>query len=161
MKGREIETEVAEALLDVGVSLPLLALKIPFVKKRVPILRVTMRRPYLGTLIRMSRIYLRLGVTYDEMTGFTREQEAEFMAEHGRDMARMVALAICRGRLSGWLFSGLLAKVILWRCDDRYVFAAGLMFRSLLGTRSFRNIIRSAERMNPMQPRLSRKERES
>lgn len=161
MTDRVVEIEAAEALLDVGVSLPLLSLKIPFMKKRVSILRVTMKRPFLGTLIRMSKIYAGLGVTYDEMSGFNQIQEAEFMAEHGKEMTRMVALAICRGPLTGRLFSGLLTRAIMWHCDDRYIFGAGLMFKGLLGTRSFRNIIRSVERANPMKPRLSQTGRES
>lgn len=161
MMDRTVEIEAAEALLDVGVSLPLLSLKIPFRKKRVSILRVTMKRPFLGTLVRMSKIYAGLGVTYDEMADFNQGQEAAFMAEHGKDMARLVSLAICRGSLSGYLFSGLLSRIILWRCDDRYIFGAGLMFRGLLSTKSFKNIIRSVERANPMKPRLSQTGRES
>ncbi len=156
---RTVEIEAAEALLDVGVSLPLLSLRIR--KKRVSILRVTMKRPFLGTLVRMSKIYTGLGVTYDEMADFNQRQEAAFMAEHGKDMARLVSLAICRGSLSGYLFSGLLSRIILWHCDDRYIFGAGLMFRGLLGTKSFMNIIRSVERANPMKPRLSQTGRES
>lgn len=161
MMDRTVEIEAAEALLDVGVSLPLLSLKIPFRKKRVSILRVTMKRPFLGTLVRMSRIYTDLGVTYDEMADFNQAQEAAFMAEHGKDMARLVSLAICRGSLSGYLFSGLLSRIILWRCDDRYILGAGLMFRGLLSTKSFKNIIRSVERANPMKLRLSQMGRES
>lgn len=159
MMDRTVEIEAAEALLDVGVSLPLLSLRIR--KKRVSILRVTMKRPFLGTLVRMSKIYTGLGVTYDEMADFNQRQEAAFMAEHGKDMARLVSLAICRGSLSGYLFSGLLSRIILWHCDDRYIFGAGLMFRGLLGTKSFMNIIRSVERANPMKPRLSQTGRES
>lgn len=160
MKARAVESEVAEALLDIGVSLPLFSFRIPLRKKPVS-LRVTMRRPFLGTLVRMSRIYAGLGVTYDEMAGFSQEQEAEFMAGHGKDMARLVALAICRGQVSGRLFAWFLARIILWRCDDRYIFGAGLMFKHFLSTRSFRSIIRSVEQANPMKPKLSQKERES
>ena len=161
MTGRGIEIEAAEALLDVGVSLPLIVFKVPFSKKRISVIRVKIKRPYLGTLIRMSKLYVKIGVTYDEMSRFTPAQEAEFMASHGRGVAELVALGICRGRLSGKIFSGMLARMLLWNCDDRYIFGAGLLFRSLLSTRSFRNIIRSAQRTNPMKPRLSQKERES
>ena len=161
MTGKGIEIEAAEALLDVGVSLPLIVLKVPFSKKRISVIRVKIKRPYLGTLIRMSRLYVKMGVTYDEMSKFTPAQEAEFMSEHGREIAELVALGVCRSRLSGKLFSGILASMLLWSCDDRYIFGAGFLFRSLLSTRSFRNIIRLAQRTNPMRPRLSHEERES
>lgn len=43
---RNVELEAAEALLDVGILLPLLRFRLPGGRERV--LRVTMRRPCLG-----------------------------------------------------------------------------------------------------------------
>ena len=58
----QIEIEAAEALLDIGVSLPFF--KIPFTRK---VVRLTMRRPCLGGQIRLARLYLQTGVTYERM----------------------------------------------------------------------------------------------
>ena len=71
---KNVEIEAAEALLDVGVSLPFLQFKMPFRKKPVSI-RVTMKRPCLGSQIRIARLYLQLGITYEEMEQFNKHEE--------------------------------------------------------------------------------------
>ena len=96
----QIEIEAAEALLDIGVSLPFF--KIPFTRK---VVRLTMRRPCLGGQIRLARLYLQTGVTYERMLEFTKHEELAYMALHGRRVSKMVALTICRGAFSTWLFS--------------------------------------------------------
>lgn len=150
MKTNIIEKEAAEALLDVGVSLPFL--KIPFTRRY---LRVTMKRPCLGNLFRITRLYLSMGVTCEQMQKFTKHEELEFISKHGKTITRMVALAICRGRIVGLLFSGIMAWLIRCFMDDKYIYAAGLQFVQLLSVKSFMPIIKSAEVMNPMTPRKS------
>lgn len=145
-----IEKEAAEALLDIGVSLPFL--KIPFTRKYV---RVTMKRPCLGNLFRIAHLYLTTGVTYEQMGKFTKHEELEFIAKHGKTITRMVALAICRGRISGALFSGFMAWLMRCFMDDKYIYAAGLQFMQLLSVKSFMPIIKSAAVTNPMMPRKS------
>ena len=63
---KNVEIEAAEALLDVGVSLPFLQFKMPFRKKPVSI-RVTIKRPFLGIQIRIAMLYIQLGITYEDM----------------------------------------------------------------------------------------------
>ena len=79
---RLVQAEGTAALLDRGVSVPLKELRIPLVKKPLK-LRVVMRRPRLGGLIRLARVYLSLGVTADEMKKFTKDEEMAFIAAHG------------------------------------------------------------------------------
>lgn len=150
----DIEIEAAEALLDIGVSLPFF--KIPFTRK---VVRLTMRRPCLGGQIRLARLYLQTGITYERMLEFTKHEELAYMALHGRRVSKMVALTICRGAFSTWLFSGLLAWLLRWFVDDEYLRAANMQFLRLLGTKSFMSIIRSISTANPMRPRLSRERR--
>lgn len=147
---RSVQIEAAEALLDVGVSLPFL--KLPFRKRPI---RLTMKRPCLGNLIRITKIYLQIGVTYRQMENFDKDEELRFVAEHGGQVSRMVALTICRGAVSGTLFTGLLAWLIRWFVPDEYLQAANRQFITLLGTRSFTDIISSVETANPMKPRRS------
>lgn len=79
---RLIQREGAAALLDRGVSVPLKDIRLPF---RKPLrLRVVMRRPRLGGLIRLARVYLSLGVTAKQMNKFTKEEEMAFLATHGK-----------------------------------------------------------------------------
>jgi len=152
----QIEIEAAEALLDDGVSLPFF--KIPFTRK---VVRLTMKRPCLGGQIRLARLYLQTGVTYDEMLEFSKHDEWAYMALHGRTVSKMVALTICRGAFSGWLFSDVLAWLLRWFVDDIYLQAANMQFLRLLGTKPFMTIIKSISTTNPMKPRLSQKRKGS
>lgn len=156
MNANIIEREAAEALLDVGVSLPFL--KIPFTRKYM---RVTMKRPCLGNLFRITRLYLTIGVTCEQMRKFTKHEELDFIAKHGKTITKMVALTVCRGRVPGMLFSGILAWLMRCFMDDRYLYAAGLQFMRLLSVKSFMPIIKSAQVTNPMMPRKSQKEKGS
>lgn len=151
-----VEIEAAEALLDVGVSLPFF--KIPFTRRMV---RLTMRRPCLGGQIRLSRLYLQTGVTYEEMLSFSKHDELAYMALHGRRVSKMVALTICRGPITGTLLAGILAWLLRWMVDDAYLRAANMQFLRLLGTKSFMTIIRSVATTNPLKPRLSQTEKGS
>ena len=157
---RMIEREGTAALLDSGVSVPLKEVRIPFRKKPLR-LRAVMRRPRLGGPIRLSRVYLRLGVTAAEMERFTKEEEMAFIAAHGKDLSLMVAYTLCRG----WLWRKLLVRPTAWwirnMMEQRYLMACMRKFVLLLGTDPFTSIIRSAERTNPMKPRLSRRRKGS
>ena len=115
---KNVEIEAAEALLDVGVSLPFLQFKMPFRKKPVSI-RVTMKRPCLGSQIRIARLYLQLGITYEEMEQFNKHEEMAFLAIHGKRVSKMVSLTICRGAVSGLLFSGIVAWLLRWFVPDK------------------------------------------
>ncbi len=151
-----IEIEAAEALLDIGVSLPFF--KIPFTRK---VVRLTMKRPCLGGQIRLARLYLQTGVTYEQMLEFSKHDELAYMALHGKQVSKMVALTICRSALSAWFFSDALAWLLRWFVDDEYLRAANMQFLRLLGTKSFTTIIRSISTTNPMKPRLSQKRKGS
>ena len=152
---RRIELEAAEALLSVGVSVPLMALRLPLIRRPL-VVRLTMRRPTLGSMIEIARCYLRLGVAPDQLETMTKEAQMAFLADHGKDVSRMIALTLGRRSLVGPL-----AWVIRrWMSRD-YQIAALSRFVSLIGTDPFLTIIRSADRINPMRPRLSREKRGS
>lgn len=152
---RLIQREAAEALLNVGVSLPLKEFRLPFRKKPV-VLRVTMRRPCMSGQIEIARTYLPMEVSSAEMEKFTKEEQMRFLADHGDKICRMIALTI--GSTS-------LVKPLTWfvRHFVRYEYqmAAVRKFVSLMGTDPFIPIIRSAEKTNPMKLRLSQKKKGS
>lgn len=155
-----VELEAAEALLDIGVSLPFKAVRIPFTGKRFA-LRMTMKRPCLGNQIRIARHYLKIGVTYEQMKVFEKHEEMVFLAMHGKRISKMIALTICRGAFSGWLLSPFMAWFIRWFVPDAFIMGANLRFITLLGTKDFMNIIRSSEIANPLRPRMSQKRKGS
>lgn len=155
-----IEKEAAEALLDRGVSVPFKDIRLPF--KRQPLqLRLTMRRPTLDAQIHIARLYLEMDVTTEEMRGWPKRRQMQFMAEHGKGLSRIMAYTVCRGYVSRRLFIGVMAWVIRNFVAYRYQIGAVMHFEALMGTDPFMNIIRSAERTNPMKPRLSRRKKGS
>lgn len=130
---RLVQAEGTAALLDRGVSVPLKELRIPFRKKPLK-MRVVMRRPRLGGLIRLARVYLSLGVTADEMKKFTKEEEMAFLAAHGKEISRMIAYTLCRGWISRRLLVGVTAWVVRNWMAPEYLDAAMRRFIFLLGT---------------------------
>lgn len=157
---RMVQREGAAALLDRGVSVPLKDMRIPFRKKPLK-LRVVMRRPRLGGLMRLARVYLSLGVTAEQMKKFTKEEEMAFLAAHGKEISRMIAYTLCRGWISRRLLVGLTAWWVRHFMEPAYMEAAMRNFVFLLGTDPFTNFIRLAERTNPMKLRLSQKRKGS
>ena len=146
----DVEAGLAESLLDIGVSIPVGTIRLPW---RKPVqLRLTMRRPPLGAVLRIARIYLRMGVTSERMHRFTKEEQMAFIASHGFEACRMVALMICRGRWSGLLLAPLLARYLLWRLDSTCLMAICARYITLLDTGDFEIIIRFTEKILPTPP---------
>jgi len=154
------ELQAAETLLDRGVSVPCRVIKVPFIKREIR-LRLVMRRPYLGNQIRIARKYLEMGRTYEQILAFSKEEEMEFLVSHGKRISQMIALTICRGPVTGWLFMPLVAFVIRWLVPGEFILSANDHFVTLLGTKSFLTIIISAQRTNPLRRRMSHKEKGS
>lgn len=157
---RMIEQEAAEALLDRGVSVPFKDIRIPWRKKPLQ-LRLTMRRPTLAGQMAIARLYLGMGVTTDKVENMSKMRQMAFLATHGKALSRIMACTVCRGYVSRHLFIGLLAWIIRNFVEYKYQIAAVRKFESLMGTDPFMPIIRSAERTNPMKPRLSRRKKGS
>ena len=95
MKDSHIEKEAAEALLDVGVSVPFKELRLPWRKEAIR-LRFRMGRPRLGGQIRIARLFAGMNVTHAELEAMTESERLAWLGEHGRTVSRIVALTICR-----------------------------------------------------------------
>lgn len=152
---REIEREGAEALLDAGVSVPLMEWHLPFFRKPLR-LRVTMRRPRLGGMMAIAREWLGTGVTAEQMWSFTKEEEMRFLAEHGGAVSRVVAWTLCRGWVGRKLLVGPVSWAVRQWMEPRYMVSVMKRYVGLMGTDPFLSIIVSAEAMNPMKLRTSR-----
>lgn len=149
-----IEQHAAEAILDSGVSLPLFAFRLPFRKKK-HCLRITIRRPYLGTQIRLAKRWLLTGLAFEDVKDLDKEAQLQLMRDHGRQVARMVAGCIFRGRLADALLGKLTAALLIRFADQRHLLAVITRFALLGDVTAFANTIRLAQTSNPMTPRLS------
>lgn len=157
---RKIQREASEVILDIGVSLPLKEWRIPFRKKPVQ-WRVTMRRPRLSGQMCITRIYLSMNVSPEELEAMSGKEQLQFMTDHGVDISRMIAHTICQGVISRRLFIRPVAWFLREVVEHRFLIGAMNKFVNLMGTESFINIISSVDRANPMKLRLSQKRKGS
>ncbi|WP_294613080.1 hypothetical protein [uncultured Bacteroides sp.] len=143
-----IELLAAKVLADNGISLPL---RLPGGRH----MRWVMRVPNMESRVRISKMYLRMGVKYTDLEKYTFEQKLDFMRKHTKTVSRMVAYGIVRG----WLLGRLLNRPVAWmlrNCmhpaalEEAWMLAIGTM-----NTVPFGNIIRLAQVMNLMSPNLS------
>ncbi len=146
------ELKASGLLLDLGVSVPIRPLGFLYKKRRRSL---TMRTPGLGGMIRIARQYLALGITMEEVEKFTFEQQMEFIAQHGKEVSRMVAYTIVRGAVLGRLLNRPVAWWLRWRVHPAYLGEAMIQVLTQLDITSFFTTIRSAQAMNVMTRRLS------
>ena len=153
---RQVQREGAEALLNVGASLPLKDFRVPFRKEPLR-LRLTMRRPTLACQIQIAHTWLSVGMTLEEFEKLDYDGQMRFLAEHGRKLSRMIALTMQHWWLPTCVLSWLIRHYVEWK----YMKGAFVKFVALMGTESFMPIIRSAEIANPMKLRLSHRKKGS
>lgn len=151
--------EGADALLDAGVSVPLLSINVPLVNKRVN-LRITMKRPCLSSQMKIAKLYLESGITSEEMWKFSKEQEMEFLVKHGSKIAGMIALTMRRG-WKRFIPQSVIAWVVSHFMSNEHLLGAMKRFVTLMGTDPFIDIIKSAEMTNPMRLRMSQEKKGS
>ena len=153
---QQVQQEGAEALLNVGVSLPLKEFKVPFIKEPLR-LRLTMHRPTMSRQIQIARTWLSVGMTLEEFVSLDYDGQMQFLAKHGKKLSRMIALTMPHWWLPTCVLSWFIRHFMKWE----YQKGAFEKFVVLMGTEPFIPIIRSAEKMNPMKLRLSREKRGS
>lgn len=153
---QQIQREGAEALLNVGVSLPLKDFKVPFRKEPLR-LRVTMKRPTLGALLKIASLYLSMETTQEQLRSMAFDEQMAWLAKHGKKLSHIIALTIPYR----WVPTCVTSWIVRHYMKHEYQMAAIDKFVSLLGTDPFIPIIKSAEGTNPMKLRLSQERKGS
>lgn len=146
----EIEALAEKIMSDAGISLPL---RLPGGRH----IRWVMLVPNLESRCRMARMYLKMGVTYEELKVYTYEQKLEFMVRHTGTVSRMVAYGIVRGRLLGRLLNRPVAWMLRTCMHPAALEEAWMLVVGTMNAVPFGDIIRLAEVMNLMSPSLSRR----
>mgnify|MGYP000011144370 FL=1 len=152
MKTQDIELLAGISLSDGGISLPLHTVlrKRPF--------RITMKTPTTRSLIRISKRYLRIGVTPEEYDAYNLDQRIRFVFLHGKDISRIVAYGIVRGPVLGRVLNRMVAWMLRELMTPDELASAWRQILSSTSTTSFGIIIASAAALNKMQPLASRNE---
>ena len=153
------ELKASGLILDLGVSIPFRPLRFLNLKKKSG--SIVIRHPYPGGLIRMSEKRLQIGISHEEMRDYTTDQNIEFMAKHGRNVCRIVTMAILRGYFSYKLFHRFVTWWLLWRVHPLFLSEAMFQLFENVNVKSFTIIIKLAESISPTKPRLSHKEKGS
>lgn len=148
MERLEMEILSERVMQDGGISLPL---RLPGRRH----IRWVMRVPTYASLLNIGRMYLKLGVRYDEVKEYDFEQKVEFITRHGVGVSRMVACGIVRGRILSPLLNRPVAWMLRHWMHPAALEEAWIIVVRMLGTVPFGNIIRLAEIINPMSPLLS------
>ena len=146
MTPRDIELLAAAAIRDCGISLPLRT-----VLRRKP-LRLTMRIPVTQGLIRISELYLKMGVRAKDYPGYTPEQRAAFIARHGRAVSRIIAYGIVRGPVVGTLLNRPVAWLLRNCMDPQMLGEAWRIVLDSINTVPFGDITASLEVVNRLAP---------
>ena len=141
-KSKELEAqrEAANILLDLGVSIPMTAPRLFrwFGKKQI---RLTISRPCWGTMVRISRAWLSIGITAETIKSNTLEDDMKLMQQHCKTVARIVAYGSLRGRFAGF-FAPVLGSILLWRVHPTILVEAAYKLVTLSRVEDFTNTIR-------------------
>lgn len=149
-----IERMAACALLDEGVSIPLRPI---FGQPK----RVTMRIPTTRDLIRISRMYIDMGIKYDNLKNFTMDEKVKFMAEHGKAVSRMLAYAVVRLPFLNGMVVRVTAAWLRARMHPVAMLEAWKLVLECLRINPFEHIIGSVEVMNCLAPAKSQQQSRS
>lgn len=147
------QLKASALMLDMGVAIPVRPFKF-LCRKRKP-RRVIMRTPGLGGMIRISNLFLSMGVTHADMEEYTCEQSMKLVAEHGKTISRIVAYALVRGPLLGRLLNRFVAWWLRWFVHPMFLQEAMYQLVTMIDPKSFLTTISLVETMNPMKPNLS------
>ena len=152
------QLKATEALLDVGLSVPLLPIRFGR-RKWTP--RVTIYRPPPGGLLRILRVWLSLCITLEELDLMEHNERLRFKMMNGHKIAKMVALCVCSGFVSGVLFAPILAWYLRWRCHEDTLLNTVAEFIRLQDSKSFTTIIKLVATVNIVAPKMSQKKKRS
>jgi hypothetical protein len=148
------ELKASRLVLDLGVAIPVRPLRFFNIKKARQ-KAVTIRRPYMGGLIRMCEQVGCIGVRHEDMKKFTIDENIQFMARHGKAVSMVVAGAIVRGYLSYKLFGQVVAWWLRWRVHPVFLTEAMFQLVENMDINPFVNTIKLVETMNLLRPRMS------
>jgi hypothetical protein len=145
----EAEIKTVDTLLDKGVRV---AIPAPFFLRlfRKRSITVNVKRPVLGNMLRISKLYLQMKVEANEndLGGWIKTLETCAVP-----VSRICAIGMLRGRYSGWLFTKPLARYLRWNMTTRDLANLAAILVSLSGYQDFTNTIKLLGLMRMTQPK--------
>lgn len=150
----DFEKQAAERLLERGIEVRATApLLLRILGKRT--IALVVRQPCLGTLYRISLIYLAMGIGDERLADLDNENVHALFTKHGKALTEIAAQAILNGKWSGRLFGGILARWLFWKLNPVQLLTIANVLVSITGTEGFTTTIRLVRNMKMTQPNLS------
>lgn len=155
MEENRIRELAAIAMLDAGISLPLYTVlrKRPF--------RLTMKIPTTQSLIRISRLYNKMGITREEYEGCSFDEKVRFVATYGKLISRMIAYGIVRGPVIGALLNRPVARMLRSTMPPLALAQAWKEILLTIDTAPFGSIIGSATAIDKMKTLMTSRQNRS
>lgn len=147
-----IEALTASQLLQKGVRMDI---RTPFFLRILGVKKfsIKVRAPFIGTLLRISRLYCQTGIATDELDDISLEKAHAIVLAHGVTMSKIVAVAWLNQRFLGWLLSGIFARYIRWHAKAEELLVLVNMLLLYGGTSDFINTTRLVREMKITSPK--------
>lgn len=155
-----IELNAANTLLDQGVKVPVkapLLLRL-FGKKHI---KLVIRAPYLGTLLRISAIYERMQITPEQLKKLDDDNIHQLFLKHTKKCAEIAAQCMLNNFLLGKLLGPLLSVWLLWKLSPGKLMQIAQVMGFLTEKEAFTHTIRLVSTLTMMKPNLSQEEQRS
>jgi hypothetical protein len=139
MKKEEVEIKAVDTILDKGVRVPI---PTPFLLRAIGIKKVSVvvRRPVMGTMLRISKRFVQLRVDKD-LHEKEWQQWVEVFVKKMKPVSMIVAIGMLRGKWAGYLFARPLAWYLRWHLNTRELAEIAAMLVTLSGIQDFMNTI--------------------
>ncbi len=159
--GRKLrESDAAGAMLDdtIAIDIPAPWLLRKFGQKSI---RAYFRLPVYATLLRISKMYTRLGIDLTRLQKGELHEVMHIIAKQGKRVSRIVATGLLRGGITNFLFCRLLAWYLRNHMTSLGMAQLAKIMLLLSGGEHFASIIKSVGLMSVTSPVLSQKETRS
>jgi hypothetical protein len=149
-----IEQNAAETLLNKGIKVRVTA-PLLFRLFGKATIGITITQPRLGTLYRISAVYLKAGIIDDDLPLINDANAHELFNKHGYWLAKVAAIAWLNNLWLGKVFTGIVTRWLYEHLTALQLLAIANVLAVLSGTQAFTNTIRLAASMKMTKPNLS------
>ncbi len=155
-----VEINAAEAMLDTRLRIHLPA---PWFLKllRIKAIPVVYYRPVYAQLLRMSRLYCKMGIELEQLDESKQLDLLSIISINGVVASRIIACGMIRSTWRTFFFHRMLARYMRRRMDAKTMAELTRLVVSFAGSENFLPIIRSIAHVKVTTPNLSREQTES
>lgn len=151
---QDIELLAAETLLQRGVKVQIVA-PLLFRLFRKKTISFYLYQPSLGNKIRISSLYLKMGIKESDLQETTHENAEDLLVRHSHTLLRIVAINMFKGCFWPWLLNRPVAYYLKWKLTPQKLYALVDLIILFSGTKDFMNTIRSVKSMKITEPIVS------